>query len=107
MSQLQRLTFAPINNDSSLSGEFECWEPKPEFAAQEQEGDCAWQGSTELKPIKSEEGLPEVNLPAMLMHMEKYCWQKASATGNMPRTGVHLGNARQARFDMTPQPATF
>lgn len=90
--------FIPAGGDSSLSAEFGCWHPSPEFSLKEKRAMQSWNGGT-LDFIKAEVGLPFIDLPTQLQHMIKYCWQAASPTAGAARGRVQLAGGRQAQLD--------
>jgi hypothetical protein len=92
--------FVPINADRSLSAEFDCWHPVPEFAYQEQDGASLWKGAT-LTAIPAEAGVEPVDLPKQLEYMVKHCWQKASAPSDGAARGrVQIAGGPQNRLDV-------
>lgn len=100
MSNYRKMAaFIPIDGDSSLKADFDCWHPDPQFGLKEQDGFKEWKGGN-LPMIKAESGLPQVDLPAQLEHMIKYCWQKAAPSAGASRGRVQIGGAaRQAQLD--------
>lgn len=90
--------FVPVSGDSSLSSEFDCWHPEAAFGLEEEGGYSAWRGGT-LPSIEAESSLPMVDLPRMLLHMIKHCWEKASVSAGATRGPVQVGGARQTALD--------
>lgn len=90
--------FFPVAGDASFGAEFDCWHPEAAFGLEEQDGVSDWKSGT-LTTIDAESNLPMVDLPAILLHMVKYCWEKASVSEGATRGPVQIGGARQSRLD--------
>ena len=83
-------------NDRSLGIDFECWKPDPTLTRVEsqQPAQKYWAGGT-LPTIAAEDGLRFVDLPRLLEHMVKHCWQGASPSAGATRGRLTIGGVSQ------------
>jgi hypothetical protein len=90
--QHKTVQFIPPANDPSLGASFESWIPDPELTKFENQEPASadWKGGS-LRTIPVVEGLRHVDLPALLEHMVKHCWQRAAAGGDATRGRIALG----------------
>jgi hypothetical protein len=102
----EKTSFIPPAHDVSLRVTFECWKADPTLTRPENQDTAAkyWAGGT-LPTIPAEDGLRFVDLPRLLEHMVKHCWQRASPSAGAARGRLTIGGVATFERDQVSMTA--